>query len=142
MKRAWVFPSATGATPMDAQNFYNRTFLPALKAARIEGVTWHTLRHTFASRLAMAGVDLTTVMQLMGHKEIATTMRYAHLSPGHRFDAVQRLNRKPTDTTTGTDTEAQKTAVSVGAEVMDFVRENSAPGVIRTPDLLVRSQPL
>jgi site-specific recombinase XerD len=41
----------------------------------------------------MAGVDLRTVQELMGHKTIAMTLRYAHLSPAHRLDAVQRLNR-------------------------------------------------
>ena len=142
MKGAWVFPSALGKTPMDAQNFYNRVYVPALKEAKIEGATWHTLRHTFASRLVMAGVDLTTVKELMGHKDIATTMRYAHLSPGHQLDAVQRLNRKPTGTTTSTSDNDKPAAVSAGAEVLELQGENSAPGVIRTPDLLVRSQPL
>ncbi len=142
MKGPWVFPSATGETPMDAQNFYNRVFVPALQTAKIEGVTWHTLRHTFASRLVMAGVDLTTIKELMGHKDIATTMRYAHLSPGHQLDAVQRLNRKPTDTTTSTSDQGNQVAVSARAEVVELAQENSAPGVIRTPDLLVRSQPL
>jgi integrase len=56
LKSPWVFPSATGETPLDAQNFYNRTFVPAIKKAGIERFTWHCLRHTFASRLAMAGV--------------------------------------------------------------------------------------
>jgi len=49
MKGPWVFPSRSGETPMDAQNFYNRVFLPALAEAGIEGVTWHTLRHTEAA---------------------------------------------------------------------------------------------
>ena len=44
----------------------------------------------------MAGVDLHTVQELMGHKTIAMTLRYAHLSPAHKLDAVQRLTR-PTD---------------------------------------------
>jgi len=142
MKGRWVFPSATGETPLDAQNFYNRVFLSALKAAKIEGVTWHTLRHTFASRLAMAGVDLTTVKELMGHKDITTTMRYAHLSPEHQLDAVQRLNRKPDDPSSDSSAGQEKVATSAGAEVIELPQEKRAPGVIRTPDLLVRSQPL
>ena len=40
----------------------------------------------------MAGVDLRTVQELMGHKTLAMTLRYSHLSPGHQLDAVQRLN--------------------------------------------------
>jgi integrase len=81
---------------------------------RIPNYTWHTNRHTFASRLVMAGVDLCTVQELLGHKSITTTMRYAHLAPIHQLAAVQRLcpvtdaqvpvslQKRPTDTTTST----------------------------------------
>ncbi len=51
----------------------------------------HTLRHTFASHLVMAGVDLPTVQKLMGHSDIETTMIYSHLAPGHLSKAVNRL---------------------------------------------------
>jgi len=66
-------------------------FSAACEKAKIQGVTWHTLRHTFASRLVMAGVDLKTVQELMGHKTIAMTARYAHLSPEHKLSALERL---------------------------------------------------
>jgi site-specific recombinase XerD len=66
-------------------------FAAACDEAEITGVTWHTLRHTFASRLVMAGVDLKTVQDLMGHKTIAMTARYAHLSPAHKLSALERL---------------------------------------------------
>jgi site-specific recombinase XerD len=91
MTSPWVFPSSNPSRPLDAQNFYNRVFLPALEKAEIQDVVWHTLRHTFASRLVMAGVDLRTVQELMGHKDITMTLRYSHLSPSHLKDAVQRL---------------------------------------------------
>jgi len=68
-------------------------FATALEQAGIEGVTWHTLRHTFASRLVMAGVDLKTVQELMGHKTIAMTARYAHLAPTHKLQALETLVR-------------------------------------------------
>ena len=68
-------------------------FATALDQAKIEGVTWHTLRHTFASRLVMAGVDLKTVQELMGHKTIAMTARYAHLAPTHKLQALETLVR-------------------------------------------------
>jgi integrase len=54
----------------------------------------HVLRHTFASRLVMAGVDLRTVQELMGHKTIAMTMRYAHLSPDHKRAAMETLESR------------------------------------------------
>jgi site-specific recombinase XerD len=42
----------------------------------------------------MAGVDLYTVSQFMGHSDIETTMRYAHLSPGHKADAMTKLEAR------------------------------------------------
>jgi integrase len=66
-------------------------FNAACDEAKIQGVTWHTLRHTFASRLVMAGVGLKTVQELMGHKTIAMTARYAHLSPDHKLSALEKL---------------------------------------------------
>jgi len=58
-------------------------FDPAAEEAEIEDYTWHCNRHTFASRLAMAGENLVTIATLMGHRTIEMTMRYAHLSPTH-----------------------------------------------------------
>jgi integrase len=64
-------------------------FPEACEAAKVPNFTWHCLRHTFASRLVMAGVDIRTVQELMGHRSIVTTMRYAHLAPGHQAAAVE-----------------------------------------------------
>jgi integrase len=66
-------------------------FEAALPKAKIRKFSWHCLRHTFASRLVMAGVDLRTVQELMGHKSIEMTVRYSHLSPKHTLAAVERL---------------------------------------------------
>jgi integrase len=63
---------------------------------------WHDLRHTFASRLTMAGGDLRTVQELMGHQTITMTMRYAHLAPSHLREAVQRISRVRGDTPSDT----------------------------------------
>ena len=109
-KRKWVFPSEAGKTKLDPKNFVRRTFLPALKEAKIDGLRWHDLRHTFASRLVMRCVDLRTVQELMGHQSIEMTLRYSHLSPRHQLEAVQRLNEKPGDTSTDTKPE-EKSAV-------------------------------
>jgi len=53
-------------------------FALACEKSGISGVTWHTLRHTFASRLVNSGVDIVTVKELLGHSSIIVTMRYAH----------------------------------------------------------------
>ena len=59
--------------------------------AKLDGVTFHTLRHTCASHLVMAGVDLVTVKEILRHKDIQVTMRYSHLSPDHKKSAVDAL---------------------------------------------------
>jgi len=64
----------------------------ACEDAEIERITPHTLRHTFASQCAMAGVDLRTLAELLGHKTLDMVMRYSHLSPEHKAAAVALLN--------------------------------------------------
>jgi integrase len=66
-------------------------FDDAVEKAEIKGYTWHGHRHTFASRLVMAGVDIATVAYLLGHKTIQITMRYSHFAPKHKLDSVQKL---------------------------------------------------
>ena len=62
------------------------------KKAGLEGVSPHTLRHTFASHLVMSGVDLRAVQRLLGHKNISTTMMYAHLTEDHLARGVEKLS--------------------------------------------------
>ncbi len=66
-------------------------FEQASAVASVKNVRWHDLRHTFASRLVVAGVDIRTVQELMGHKQIQVTLRYAYVAPQHQLQAVQRL---------------------------------------------------
>lgn len=91
-----------------------RWFTEAVREAGIKDFTWHCLRHTFASRLVMAGVDIRTVQELLGHKSITMTMRYAHLSPQHRAAAVEKLC-EPSATRTATT--PQEAAVAVAPMV-------------------------
>ncbi len=68
-------------------------FKTALKNSKISDFKFHDLRHCFASHLVMAGVDLATVKELLGHKDIKMTLRYAHLAPAHKLRAVEILDR-------------------------------------------------
>jgi integrase len=69
-------------------------FSKSLKRAGISDFTFHGLRHTFASHLIMTGADLVTVKELLGHKSIQMTMRYAHLSGKHKRQYVNVLQRR------------------------------------------------
>ncbi|MGC2852378.1 MAG: site-specific integrase [Candidatus Acidiferrum sp.] len=95
----YVCPGYEGPRKRDWRHW----FADAVEKAQVANFRWHDLRHTFASRLVMAGVPLRAVQVLMGHKCIETTLRYSHLGDTHLQMAVERLTEKPTDTTTGTE---------------------------------------
>ena len=69
-------------------------FKAACRRVKIEGLTFHGLRHTFGIRLFQKGVDIVTVQNLLGHQSIATTQRYTHSSIKQKREAVELLAEK------------------------------------------------
>ncbi|MGH7390793.1 MAG: tyrosine-type recombinase/integrase [Candidatus Rokuibacteriota bacterium] len=83
----YVFAQADGSPYRSIRT----AFQTAVKHAGLKDVTPHVLRHTFASRLAMAGVDLRTIQELGGWASLDMVQRYSHLSPTHKAEAVERI---------------------------------------------------
>ncbi len=83
----WVFVNSEGNQLRNQRDWFDRV----LENTKLPNYTWHCNRHTFASRLVMAGVDLRTVGELLGHRTFQMTLRYAHLAADHKQSAVDRL---------------------------------------------------
>jgi integrase len=90
----------------------------AAKQAQLPGVSLHTLRHTFISRLVQAGRPLPEVAALAGHRAITMTMRYAHLAPSHLRAGIQALEQRSFGQRAG---RALSTDVRVTLESRDFL---------------------
>ena len=85
----FVFPNGNGRTFANVR----KSFDTAVRKSKIEDFRFHDLRHTFASTLIMEGVDIMTVKELMGHKDLTMTLRYSHLAPNHKTKAINILDR-------------------------------------------------
>jgi len=93
---AYVFPGKEGKRLGNIKTSWGSV----IKISGINDFTFHDLRHHFASRLVMSGVDLNTVRELLGHADIKMTLRYAHLAPEHKAAAVRMLDRPANNVTT------------------------------------------
>ncbi len=93
---------------------FKKSFFTACNKSGIKDFHFHDLRHTFASHLVMSGVDLNTVRELLGHKSLAMTLRYSHLSQSFKKQAVEGLTKR-IDTNTGTN---DKVDVEAGVETL------------------------
>lgn len=90
-----VFLGKHGVDPLRTPRYWWES---VLHKAGITDFHWHDLRHTFASRCVMAGVDLRTLQQLLGHKTLQMVVRYSHLSQSHELASVEKLcNVRRTD---------------------------------------------
>ncbi len=97
----WVFPSQTQGTPLDPKNFYHRVYAPALQQAglnskqgdKAQNVDWHTLRHTFASRLGMSGATEQEIAACLRHSSTALVKRYTHLSQAHLHSVTEKVSQ-------------------------------------------------
>lgn len=91
----FLFPGKVDGHGCVTHNVFNAVLLDLglnkAETPRAQRVVFHTLRHTFASWLAMKGVPLLVISQLMGHTSITMTQRYAHLCPDNRQAAVDLL---------------------------------------------------
>jgi len=71
----------------------NRGHEQVFRRTELDYFRIYDFRHTFGSRSAMAGVDLPTLKELMGHSTITITMRYVHPTPEHKREASEKLER-------------------------------------------------
>lgn len=91
LRGKYVFCNPDGS--MMTRDEIKRIVPSACKRAGLRPLQWHALRHSFASQLTMDGVPLKVVQELLGHATIEMTMRYAHLAPSARRDAIATLDR-------------------------------------------------
>lgn len=89
-EKTFVCPDRNGGPARDSRQFFRE----ACEKAKVTNFHFHDLRHTFASRLIMAGADIRVVQELLGHASIVQTMKYSHLSADHIKRAVSKKEGK------------------------------------------------
>ena len=91
----WREQSGSGPRVFEVVTSFKTAWGHVLARAQVANFRWHDLRHHFASRLVQAGVPLKPVRDLLGHSSVAMSLRYAHLAPDQRCEAVAKLDSKP-----------------------------------------------
>jgi integrase len=121
-----VFPSAEGK-PLDGISVYRRQFLPCLEASGLRRITFHQLRHSFASHLIQAGASLAYVKEQMGHSSVQVTVDvYGHLEQnlGWADKLDTPSNRQPAAT------QAQPEAIEARADSAQRLENIGGPARI------------
>ena len=132
---SYVFCNKDGRPYKDIK----KSFHTALKKAEIEDFRFHDLRHTFASQLVMAGINLPVVQRLLGHKSIQMTQRYAHLSPSYEKAAVDHFCEQM-DTIWTPKGISENSEKRQGSDKLDAARLlASGPSRVRTYDRRIMS---
>jgi integrase len=109
-----VFTRQDGKPYKSVQNI----FRTAAKNAKVENISPHVCRHTFATRLAEAGVDLRTIQELGRWASLSMVQRYSNISEGHKAEAIERLSNNSTPVTTPAENTKQFPIKSESAQVV------------------------
>jgi hypothetical protein len=89
----------------------------------MKDLCFHSLRHTFASNLAMKGIDLSSIQELLGHKSIGMAKRYSHATPERKKKAIETLNFENMDTSSDTSFKNAKFADSESVSHLTVIKE-------------------
>jgi len=98
---SYVFRAKRNSGPTEIRSAWER----ALKKAKIDDFRFHDLRHTCASYLAMSNASLTDIAEILGHRTITMTARYAHLLDDHKRSVMEKMHSKFLQHTNGNKTD-------------------------------------
>ncbi len=95
--QTWLFPNARASAPLSADSVQKVYYIAKARGQIEHGHGIHSLRHSFATHLLEAGVDLPTIQRLMGHTRLSTTAKYLHVTSQHlgRVQSPLDLLRRP-----------------------------------------------
>jgi site-specific recombinase XerD len=93
--RPWLFPRRSGDQPIHATGVQKLCLQLVKRVAITKPASFHTLRHSFATHLLEAGVDVRTLQKLLGHSQLSTTAHYLHLTNSHLHRLPSLLDLLP-----------------------------------------------